>query len=230
MHVRLLNSKTSFYSVNSSWTHEAPITELILSQTKTEKTKQTMQRWVIYGNLPTRDSSIMLLKSQTEKKTSGVEMCTEANQWQALIIILPEADGARSVALAALAPSGRWGNWLPWYFLVESVGEGWLWNCISGGCQLNATPFSRTWVRLQAQDQWHKQLLSSLRLELHFILVRLYVILSKLSQALLGFLTNTHTLLVDEAGSRLHCFKDFCLCRSTAVTLHELYAFYYAKL
>lgn len=68
MHVRLLNSKTSFYSVNSSWTHEAPITELILTQTKTEKTKQTMQRWVIYGNLPTRDSSIMLLKSQTEKK------------------------------------------------------------------------------------------------------------------------------------------------------------------
>ncbi len=171
------------------------ITGLILTQTKTEKTKQTMQRWVIYGNLPTRDSSIMLLKSQTEKNTSGVEMCTEANQWQALIITLPEADGARSAALAALAPPGRWGNWLPWYFLVESVGEGWLWNCISGGCQPNATPLSRTWVRLQAQDQWHKQLLSSLRLELHFILVLLYIIMSKSSQALLAFLTNTHNLI-----------------------------------
>lgn len=157
-------------------------------------------------------------------------MCTEANQWQALIITLPEADGARSVALAALAPPGRWGNWLPWYFLIESVGEGWLWNCISGGCQLNATPLSRTWVRLQAQDQWHKQLLSSLRLELQFILVLLYIILSKSSQALLAFLTNTHTLLVDGAGCRLHLFKDFCLCRSTAVTLYELDTFYYAKL
>lgn len=50
----------------------------------------------------------MLLKSQAEKKkTYGVEVCTEASQWQALIIILPEADGARSVALAALAPLGR---------------------------------------------------------------------------------------------------------------------------
>lgn len=170
------------------------ITGLILTQTKTEKTKQTMQRWAIYGNLPTRDSSIMLLKSQTEKKKKLLV-------WKCA---LKQANGKRSLLYSQrrMEPGALLLlRWLPWVAEAIDYPDTSSWRALGKddcgiasqeAARLNVTPLSTTWVRLQAQDQWHKQLLFSLRLELHFILVRLNVILSKSSQVLLAF-SQTHT-------------------------------------